>query len=207
MTNKIVTITGPSCSGKSTLTKMLLLTGAYTEVVSTTTRPIRSGEVNGSTYHYVTREEFDTMEMLERIEYNGNIYGGSVVEFEEKFASGKTPVIIVEPNGMQQINKNAIEKDWTVLNVFVGCPLQLQAERFLGRFIVDYRSLLASGSDSDYQKFMKEYTGRMVAMRETEANWEETFIFTEGNKLHLPHFTRESQNIDIELIAETIGDL
>ena len=109
MKNVIVTITGPSCSGKTTLTRMLLDTNQFSEIVSTTTRPKRTGETNGSTYHFVSHEEFRKIEMLESIQYNGNVYGASVEEFKKQFASGKIPLVIVEPHGMKQINnKNGL---------------------------------------------------------------------------------------------------
>jgi guanylate kinase len=207
VTNKIITITGPSCSGKSTLAGMLTASYDYAEIVSTTTRQIRSGEANGINYHYTTPDEFDTIEMLETVEYNSNKYGSSVKEFEEKFASGKTPIAIVEPNGMAEINGNAIAKGWAVLNVYVGCPTELQAERFLQRLFQDYTLLIRDGSDSDYQKFMKEYIGRMVAMREVESSWEEMFVSTGENIVYIPLFTAESQATDIALINKLITDL
>lgn len=175
MEKTIITLTGPSCSGKTTLINLLMATGEYTEIISTTTRPKRVGEIVDKTYHFVTSEEFDKLEMLEQVEYNGNTYGGSVAEFEEKFASGKTPVIIVEPNGMIQINLNAVEKGWNVLNVWLGCPKLLQAERFLSRFVEEYKMLIPQGSNDDYAAFMKEYTVRMVTIQVTEAPWKEMF--------------------------------
>ena len=175
MSNTIITITGPSCSGKTTLARLLMDTGVFTEVISTTTRAMRSGEKNGVTYHFVTPEEFDKIDMLERIDFNGNTYGGSIAEFEEKFASGLIPAIVVEPNGMEQINLNATKKGWTVINLYIDCPPLLQAERFLFRFIEDYRSILANGSNEDYAKLMEEYAGRMATMQEVESKWFDMF--------------------------------
>ena len=151
MSNKIITITGPSCTGKTTLARMLMDTGKFTEVISTTTRTMRAGDVDGKSYHFVTKEQFDQIEMLETIEFNGNFYGGSVAEFEEKFESGLVPVIVVEPNGMHQINKNAASKGWEVINVFINIDPELQARRFLSRMCDDYRQILGQGDFSDYE--------------------------------------------------------
>lgn len=175
MSNTIVTITGPSCSGKSTLVRMLMNTGKFTEVISTTTRLPRAGEVDGESYHFVSPEHFEAIEMLESVEFNGNKYGGSVAEFEDKFASGLIPVIVVEPSGQEQINVNANNKGWTVLNVFVHIDPKLQARRFLSRMCQDYRSILGTGGMEDYDKLLTEYSNRMATMQVTESQWLDQF--------------------------------
>lgn len=195
MNNVIVTLVGPTCSGKTTLKDQMLATGDFIEVISHTTRPMRNGEVNGETYHYVTQEEFDTMEMLERISYNGNTYGGSVQEFEKAFASGLVPVIIVEPNGNEQINKNAAEKGWRVLNVWVGCPVELQAERLVERLLVDYASIGQTEQQS-VAKLIREYSSRLVMIQTVENEWVDLFkksVPPSGDVLALPKFIKENE--------------
>jgi guanylate kinase len=175
--NKIIfTITGLTCSGKSTLTKLMVDTGKFTEIVSTTTRIKRVGEVDGENYHFVTPNEFDEIEMLETVTFNGNSYGGSVAEFEDKFDSGLVPVIVVDPNGMFQINRNATEKGWTVVNMFIDCPTELQAQRFLERFTEDYLRLLGNGDMDDYCDLMTEYAGRMTTIIEVESGWVDQYL-------------------------------
>ena len=202
MSNTIITITGPSCSGKTTLTNQLLATEEFSEVISTTTRPPRTGEVNGVTYHFVTPEEFKTVELLERVDFNGNLYGGSVAEFEKQFASGRIPLIIVEPNGMGQVNKNAKEKGWKVINVFVACPPKVQAERFLGRFREEVINQ-ANGSDpDDLGKLMREYVNRMVTMQTTEAEWFGLFtVFcVDSSSILIDEFTKENEKEVLEMV-------
>lgn len=195
MRNIIVTITGPSCSGKTFLTQMMLNTGKFAEVISTTTRPQRIGEVNGGTYHFVTPERFMEIEMLECIEFNGNIYGGSVSEFKKQFASGLTPVIIVEPNGMIQINRNAEKQNWHVINVYVKCPQKLQAERFLGRFVLETKALMDDSDPSDLEKIMIEYVGRMVTMQSTEVDWFDLYSngLINGDSIIIEQFGEENE--------------
>ena len=204
MSKTIITITGPSCSGKTTLARLLMDTRSFTEVISTTTRIMRTGEEDGVTYHFVTPERFEEIEMLERIDFNGNTYGGSVAEFEEKFASGLIPAIVVEPNGMEQINLNATEKGWRVMNIFVGCPPLLQAERFLLRLVEDYRVILTQGSGDDYAKFMSEYSGRMAVMQDVESKWLGMFRkhCIPQNALLIDTFTKENEARTVDLIVE-----
>ena len=207
MNKTIVTVTGPTCSGKSTLVTRLVSTGKFTEIVSTTTRPQRYGEVNGESYHFVTQEEFDEIEMLERITFNGNTYGGSIAEFEEKFASELVPAIVVEPHGMFQINRNATARGWTVVNVFVDCPPELQSKRFLERFMADYRRTLSQGDFDDYADLMLEYEGRMVAIMGVEQDWKG--LFNSGRtaeSLYIERFGPENEADAVaSIMARAIG--
>ncbi len=61
---RIIAITGPSTSGKSTLITRLLEVhpAIFHRMVSTTTRRQRSTEVNGVDYTYVTEETFTRLE-------------------------------------------------------------------------------------------------------------------------------------------------
>lgn len=202
MSNTIITITGPSCTGKTTLAQMLMDAGGFTEVVSTTTRSMRVGDVNGKSYHFVTKEQFDQIEMLETVEFNGNFYGGSVAEFEEKFESGLTPVIVVEPNGMGQINNNAAIKGWHVVNVFIGIPPELQARRFLTRMCEDYRSILVQGRPADYSDMIDEYSRRMATMQVVESKWYEMFVELrdEDNSLAFSQFDKSNEDSVLKAI-------
>ncbi|POS74693.1 guanylate kinase, partial [Diaporthe helianthi] len=78
-----VVISGPSAVGKSSLCQMLLDAhpGTLVTSVSHTTRKPRPGEVEGSSYYYVTRDEFEALiiknTFIEYAEFNGNLYGTS----------------------------------------------------------------------------------------------------------------------------------
>jgi guanylate kinase len=218
MSKVIITLVGSTCSGKTTLKDQLLATGKYIEVISHTTRPMRTGEVDGETYHYVTHNEFDQMEMLERITYNGNVYGGSVQEFEKGFDSGLIPVIIVEPNGNEQINMNAREKDWVVVNVWVGCPVELQAERLVTRLCEDHSNIQFL-SDGSYHKLIKEYSSRLVMIQTVENEWpalfaKSTLHDSTGSTsaavvVNIPEFTADRESNErgrVEAVAELYRD-
>ena len=53
---------GKSASGKDYLLKKLVAEGKFQNVVSFTTRPMREGEVDGIDYHFVSEEEFKTLD-------------------------------------------------------------------------------------------------------------------------------------------------
>ena len=55
----VLVLSGPSSAGKSSLIDAISDDiGDYYFSISTTTRPIRDGEVEGEHYYFVTKEEF-----------------------------------------------------------------------------------------------------------------------------------------------------
>lgn len=58
MGNKITVLMGKSSSGKDRILGELCRNYGFSRFVSFTTRPMRSGEVNGVDYYFVTEEEF-----------------------------------------------------------------------------------------------------------------------------------------------------
>ena len=80
MKGKLFAISGPSGVGKnSVLNRVMQLRDRVQYSVSATSRPMRPGEIDGKSYYFVTREQFEQMiaagELLEHAEYVGNYYG------------------------------------------------------------------------------------------------------------------------------------
>ena len=68
---------GPSASGKTEVAKILISKYGMQRLVTYTTRKMRTGEIGGRDYHFVTVEEFLNLsegEFVETTFYNGN-YG------------------------------------------------------------------------------------------------------------------------------------
>jgi guanylate kinase len=165
MENKVVvTLTGPSCSGKSTLERRLREQG-FEAIISTTTRPRRVGEADGENYFFVNGYKFRTMiqagELAEHVEFGGNLYGASVAEFERVFSMNKPVVIVVEPDGRKQIEAFGKTHGWTVIKVFVDGPPAIVADRFLRRVVEE----VSSGGT------IQPSVRRLVTMMTIEAEW------------------------------------
>jgi guanylate kinase len=75
--------------------------------VSHTTRAIRTGEVDGKSYHFVSKETFQSMaksgQMLEWAEVFGNLYGTSKLELERIFAKGHNVLLEIDVQGCRSI--------------------------------------------------------------------------------------------------------
>ncbi len=103
-------LSGPSGTGKGTVCKEVLdREDALTLSVSATTREKRKGEVDGETYHYVTKDDFEAMidkgEMLEYATYNGNYYGTPKASIDELLNDGRDVMLEIEPQGALQVKK------------------------------------------------------------------------------------------------------
>ncbi|UCE59574.1 MAG: guanylate kinase [Phycisphaerales bacterium] len=120
---KVIVISGPSGAGKTSICNALLaqLTDAVWSV-STTTRPMRPGDVEGVTYDFVTEEEFVAQEQagefIESAEYVGNRYGTPRRRVEEVLSRGKSIVLEIDVQGGMQIAERMPES----IRIFVLPP-------------------------------------------------------------------------------------
>ena len=110
MRSILFVLSGPSGTGKGTVCKEVLdREDALTLSVSATTREKRKGEVDGETYHYVTKDDFEAMidkgEMLEYATYNGNYYGTPKASVDELLSDGRDVMLEIEPQGALQVKK------------------------------------------------------------------------------------------------------
>lgn len=99
----IVLLVGASGSGKSTIGKMLEDKYDYKQLISFTTRPKRKGEVHGVDYYFLSKEDLESMDLVESSEYNGNIYGLSADEVKLKTEMYPNVYFISDKNGAKQI--------------------------------------------------------------------------------------------------------
>lgn len=100
----IIIINGPSGSGKTTLGDYFKELGLR-EIISTTTRPPRDGEVDGESYHFVTREQFLEQDRIEESVYAGNYYGVTRKEVEEKVRDGHSAFASLDINGVKRFKE------------------------------------------------------------------------------------------------------
>lgn len=102
-TGKLFIISGPSGAGKGTICKRLVEETKVQISVSMTTRGPRPGEVDGVSYYFTTREEFqkeiDEGGFLEYAEVYGNYYGTPKDKVIEKLKQGVDVVLEIDIQG------------------------------------------------------------------------------------------------------------
>ena len=99
-----------------------------------TTRPQRSGEVDGVDYFFRTREEFEELirqgQMLEYAEYVGNYYGTPLTYVNETLDKGIDVFLEIEVQGALQVKKKVPDSVF----IFLTPPdLEELKDRLVGR--------------------------------------------------------------------------
>lgn len=106
-TGILLVVSGPSGSGKTTLCRQLADLGEAHYSISCTTRAPRQGEVDGTDYHFLTRESFEARlamgDFLEHAEVHGNLYGTLKSEVAAPLADGRDVVMDIDVQGAAQV--------------------------------------------------------------------------------------------------------
>ena len=128
----LLVVSGPAGVGKGTIDRALLERNAGMRLsVSATTRPPRPGEIDGKSYYFVTRAQFESMiengELLEHAEYVGNYYGTPLAPIREALEAGTDVVMDVDVVGALNIKKRLPE----AVLVFLTAPSLAEIRRRL----------------------------------------------------------------------------
>ena len=122
----LVILSGVAGAGKDTIKKELLKRmEQVTTLPSFTDRPPRFTDVPGSTYNFVTAEEFERMirdgELYEYSVHHNHYYGTSKKLLNEKIKSGKIIVKDIDVNGTEGL-VNLLKNDIKIVTIFLRVP-------------------------------------------------------------------------------------
>lgn len=120
---EILVICGKTSSGKNLVVNKLVKEYVYRQIVTTTTRPMRKGEKQDITYHFISEDDFKQKIneglFAEYKTYNTEFgvwyYGTSVKDLEN--ADDKS-VIILTPQGYRDVKDKLPEKDITCIYLY-----------------------------------------------------------------------------------------
>jgi len=130
----VVVISGPSGCGKSTICRRLAQAPDVVLSVSATTRPPRTGEVDGREYRFLSREAFEERiaagAFIEHAEVFGQYYGTPRAPLEAALRAGEWVLLDIDVQGAMQVRRACPE----ALLIFVAPPsIDVLAQRLRGR--------------------------------------------------------------------------
>ena len=133
----MLVLSSPSGAGKTTISRKLLdQDGNLTMSVSATTRPRRSGEVEGKDYYFLGEPEFTEMvekgDLLEYARVFGNFYGTPKKPVEDALTEGKDVLFDIDWQGTQHLYDNDSTRD-DLVSVFILPPDTVELEKRLRR--------------------------------------------------------------------------
>ena len=123
--NKIIIITAPSGSGKTTITRHLLKTIPQLSFsISAATRQARGYEKDGVDYYFISSEEFQKKihhnEFVEwEMVYEGKYYGTLKAELERIWKENKTPLLDIDVKGAIHVQRQYPDLS---LSIFIQPP-------------------------------------------------------------------------------------
>ncbi|MBO5199727.1 MAG: guanylate kinase [Clostridia bacterium] len=132
---RLLIVSGPSGSGKDTILKKVFERVPEVKFsISSITRPMRPGEVEGKKYNFVSREYFEEMIkndlLLEYNNYVGNYYGTPRGPVDEVIKNGGEIIIEVDVNGARNIKNKVAD----AVSVFIMPPsFEVLKARLTGR--------------------------------------------------------------------------
>ena len=108
----LLVLMGKSCSGKDTIANELVNKHGYENFVSYTTRPMRDGEVQDQTYHFISEDEFISkindgffLEYRKYLSASGLWYYGTA---KEDYQKNSKMVSILTPDGVNTLISKGI---------------------------------------------------------------------------------------------------
>ncbi|XP_059416794.1 MAGUK p55 subfamily member 4-like isoform X2 [Carassius carassius] len=140
--HRLIALLGPSGVGVNELRRKLIEINpkVYQGAVPHTTRPPKCHEESGREYHFISREQFDTMvcnhRFIEFGELRGHLYGTSVDAVKDVLASGKICVIDIEPYALESVRTAELR----AYVIFIKPPSveQMKSTRMNSHIITNY---------------------------------------------------------------------
>ena len=132
---KLFIVSGPSGSGKDTILQGVFKKHPEIKLsISSITRAMRVGEVEGEKYHFISRDEFEELlkndMLLEHNVFVGNYYGTPKAPVEACLMGGDDMILEIDVNGAAQVREKMPE----AISIFIMPPsFEVLKNRLSGR--------------------------------------------------------------------------
>jgi guanylate kinase len=167
----LVTLTAPTCAGKSYLFNYIRDVAKLPCIISTTTRQKRVGDVEGVDYYFIDDCLSQAIEQAggfaELAKFNGARYGVTKEEYLSKLGQGLA-FIIVEPTGLEGYVQPAKDIGATVLSYYIHTDPDVRLERFKAR---TKDEVLAACTTMSGSRAIDIALNRMQSMLTSEMQW------------------------------------
>ena len=164
--HKIILITAPSGSGKTSIVKHLMEKNpSLAFSVSATTRPPRKDEKDGKDYYFLSDEDFkEKMKNKEFLEwemvYEGKYYGTLKSEMSRIWSEGKVPVLDIDVQGAIHVQQ---QYPVNTITLFIQAPSLAELKRRLqSRGSETEETLKARLSKSTYEMSFKDHFKNII---------------------------------------------
>ena len=196
---ELFVISAPSGAGKSTLIRELLNEHEDFDLsISATTRPPRTGEVNGVHYHFISDDMFsnliDENEFIEHAQVHNHRYGTLKSHIKNKFEEGKNVILDIDVQGFDQIQLSGIANT----SIFILPPsfselsVRLNRRKSDSKSAIEKRLQNAKKEVSHYEKYdfviiNDDINNALIALKDI--------------------FFSKSSNVDEDLIKKILKDM
>jgi guanylate kinase len=179
----LVTVTAPTCAGKSFLVEELIKNESFARITSTTDRPPRDGEIPGLHYDFISTEKSKNLEaaaaFAELVTYNGVRYGITHNEMSRVMQGKLSPIVILEPNGIEIYRKYCAQHSWQVFSIYVQTPENVRINRLAERTTNDILKCMndsrlydnRSAMTDNINKLLHTNNIRLKSMIDEERSW------------------------------------
>jgi guanylate kinase len=170
--NKIILVTAPSGSGKTSIVKYLL--EKFPQLVfsvSATTRKPRENEKDGRDYYFISEKDFEekihAKEFLEwEMVYEGKYYGTLKSEIERLWSKKKIPILDIDVQGAIHVQQ---QYPVNTISIFVQAPSSKELrKRLQGRGSETEDSLEARINKSSYEMTFKNHFENVIINQDFE---------------------------------------
>jgi len=206
-TGRLIIMTAPSGTGKSTLVHMLLdrIPNLHFSV-SHTTRPPRPHEVSGRDYYFVDAKAFakmlDERRFLEWAPVHGHHYGTSEELVDRQLQAGHDVLLDIDVQGATQVMRKRID----VVSIFVLPPSFEELKRRLeGRGTEGAESIGRRLERARREVLHAEEFHYVVVNAETEATFEEIRTIIAAEKCR-PACRKDTMTRILATFAEPKGE-
>ncbi len=204
----LIVISAPSGAGKGTIiNKMLEKNNNLWLSVSATSRPMRTNDIEGKTYYFYTKEEFENKikenYFLEYASYADNYYGTPKKYIQEHLNNGEDVILEIEIQGAMQVKKLIPE----ALFVFIMPPSLKELKKRLVSRGTDTKEKILERFKIAYQE-MNEVTkyNYVVVNDEIEIAADKILSIIKSEKCRVDRIEEVFLNTEEEYMHEMLID-